>query len=282
MSCCSQDIGTETGGGESCAAGAKTFTITKINGSETMPADDMVAVEQPLTVYLNGREFMTIVHSPGQERELIVGLLASEGIIRGLPDVRGISIDSSQGTAFVETSPDVSPGEANFMKRYFSSCCGRSRASFYFVNDARTAGVRTSFGDLRVSSGDVSRYMEMLDAESVLFRRTGGVHGGALTSDGRLGSIAFDIGRHNVLDKLYGSALSNGGDLSRQIIVFSGRIASEIVIKTGKMGCPIIAGAGAPTNLAIELARKLGVTVIGFVRRNRMNVYSYPERIASG
>jgi FdhD protein len=149
------------------------------------------------------------------------------------------------------------------------------------MNDALMAKEVTSPNNFKVSAGDISYYMELLDSQSTLFRQTGGVHGGALIAEGRIGSLAFDIGRHNVLDKLYGQALEKGEDLSRQIIVFSGRIASEILIKTGKMGCPIIAGVSAPTNLALELAQKLGITVIGFVRQNRMNVYTHPERIVS-
>jgi FdhD protein len=275
----SQNSETEIISDASRAAETQAFAITKINGTDTLLVDDTVAVEQPLTVYLNNAEFITIVHSPGQEMELVIGLLASEGIIRGKLDVRNISIDSAKGTASVETTSNVSGRKTGFLKRYFSSCCGKSRPSFYFVNDALMARKKTFPSDLKVSAGDISHYMELLDSQSALFRLTGGVHGGALITAGRLGSLAFDIGRHNVLDKLYGQALEKGEDLSRQIIVFSGRIASEILIKTSKMGCPIIAGASAPTNLALELAQKLGITVIGFVRQNRMNVYTHPERI---
>jgi FdhD protein len=262
-----------------CAAATQAFAITKINGADTLLADDIVAVEQPLTVYLNNVEFITLVHSPGQEMELVIGLLASEGIIHDKLDVRKISINSAKGTACVETASNISGRKTGFLKRYFSSCCGKSRPSFYFVNDALMARKRTFPSDLKVSAGHISYCMELLDSQSTLFRQTGGVHGGALIMEGRLGGLAFDIGRHNVLDKLYGQALENGEDLSRQIIVFSGRIASEILIKTSKMGCPIIAGMSAPTNLALELAQKLGITVIGFVRQNRMNVYTHPERI---
>jgi FdhD protein len=251
--------------------------VIKIKGFDKVIVKEQVVVEKALTVYLNDEEFVTIVCSPGQEKELVIGLLCSEGIIKHSNQLTKLSIDTKEGLAWVETTGNSRLGEAMYLKRYLTSCCGKGRSSFYYANDARLAqNVQSS---LQISSQEVSQYINLLEEKSELFHETGGVHGGALASGGQLDYCAFDIGRHNVLDKLYGYALSKEIDLSQKVIAFSGRISSEIVIKTGKMGCPVLAGVSAPTDLALTLADELGITVIGFARENRMNIYTHPERV---
>jgi FdhD protein len=252
-------------------------SVIKIIGKDVQNCEEKVVIEKALTVYLNDKEFMTIVCSPGQEKELVIGFLCSEGIINEPSQIAKISIDIREGFVWVETKEENNLGENLFLKRYLTSCCGKGRTSFCFANDARLTKKVES--PLRISADDVRYYMNLLDEKSDLFRQTGGVHGGALASGGEFQCFAFDIGRHNVLDKLYGQAFINGIDLSQKVIVFSGRISSEILIKTGKMRCPILAGVSAPTNLALGLAEELGITVIGFARKDRMNVYTHSERI---
>lgn len=251
--------------------------VIKIRGCNNQIINEQVVVEQALTVYLNDEEFITIVCSPGQEKELVIGVLCSEGIIHKPNQLTKFSLDTKEGLVWVETSVKRTLGEGMFLKRYLTSCCGKGRSSFYFANDARIAKEITS--SLQITSKEVSHYMNLLDEKSELFHQTGGVHGGAFASGGQFEYYAFDIGRHNVLDKLYGYAFIKGIDLSQRIIAFSGRLSSEIVIKTGKMGCPILAGVSAPTDLALKIAEELGITVIGFARENRMNIYTHPERI---
>lgn len=251
--------------------------VTKIKGSDKQIVNEQVVVEKALTVYINGQEFATMVCSPSQEKELVTGFLCSEGIISQPDQLTKLSLNKQEGLIWVETTEKKTLSEDLFLKRYLTSCCGKGKSSFYFANDARLTQKIDS--PLQITSKDVSHYIRLLDEESELFHQTGGVHGGALASCGQFEYCAFDIGRHNVLDKLYGYAFSSGMDLSEKVIVFSGRISSEIVIKTGKMGCPILIGVSAPTDLALSLAEELGITVIGFARQNRMNVYTHPERI---
>lgn len=251
--------------------------VTKIKGTDVQIVDEQVVVEKALTVYLNDQEFVTMICSPGQEKELVTGFLCLEGIINEPNQLAKISIEYGKGLVWVETKGENTLGESLFLKRYLTSCCGKGRTSFYFANDARLTKKVDS--PLKITSRDVYHYMNLLEEKSELFRQTGGVHGGAIASGGELLYFAFDIGRHNVLDKLYGKAFADGIDLSKNIIVFSGRISSEILIKTGKMGCPVLAGISAPTNLALDLAEELGITVIGFARKDRMNVYTHPERV---
>ncbi|MCR6546889.1 formate dehydrogenase accessory sulfurtransferase FdhD [Dehalobacterium formicoaceticum] len=253
------------------------ITVIKIEGTDQKTERELVVVEKALTVYVNDQEFTTMVCSPGQEKELIAGFLSSEGMIQTPDQLVKTSLDQEKGLMWVETTGGSVLGETLFLKRYITSCCGKGKTSFYFANDARLTKEITSA--LKITSRDVSHYINLLESNSELFHQTGGVHSGAFASHGQLDSYVFDIGRHNVLDKLYGHAFLNGIDLTQKAIVFSGRISSEILIKTGKMGCPILIGVSAPTELAINLAEELGITVIGFARNKRMNVYTHPERI---
>lgn len=208
---------------------------------------------------------------------MVTGFLCSEGIIRRHEQLNKITIDKGEGLAWVETTGENTLGESLFLKRYLTSCCGKGRSSFYFANDAILTKKIES--NLQIASQEVNNYVKLLDKRSELFLKTGGVHGGALAAGGQLEYFAYDIGRHNVLDKLYGQAFLAGIDLSEKAIVFSGRISSEILIKTGKMKCPILIGVSAPTDLSLTLAEKLGITVIGFAREERMNIYTHSERV---
>lgn len=251
--------------------------VIKIKGFDKVIAHEQIVIEKAMTVYLNDEEFVTVVCSPGQEKELVIGLLCSEGIIKQPDQLTKLSIDTKEGLVWVEMTGNTRLSEAMYLKRYLTSCCGKGRSSFYYANDARLAqNVQSA---LQITSQEASHYINLLEEKSELFHLTGGVHGGALAAEGELEYCAFDIGRHNVLDKLYGYSFIKEMDLSKRVIAFSGRISSEIVIKTGKMGCAILIGVSAPTDLALTLAEELGITVIGFARENRMNIYTHPERV---
>ena len=252
--------------------------IIKVNGYQESQVEDSVVVEKALTVYLNGEEFVTMVYSPGLEKELAIGFLYSEGIISKPSDLLKISVDQGEGLVWAETKTSNGLGEKLFLKRYLTSCCGKGRSSFYFANDARVASEITS--NLQISTEQVSKYSCMLEENSELFHLTGGVHSGALASEGKFDYFAYDIGRHNVLDKLYGQIFLAEEALSEKVLVFSGRISSEILIKAAKMGCPIIIARSAPTDLALRLADELGITVIGFAREDRMNLYTHTMRVS--
>ncbi len=251
--------------------------VIKINPAGASGVEDRVVVEKALTVYLNGEEFVTMICSPGQERELVTGFLCSEGVVSRPEELANMSFDHGEGLVWVETAGKSGLSEKLFLKRYLTSCCGKGRSSFYFANDARMA--RKIESDLKLTPRQALYFSSLLEEKSELFHLTGGVHSGALASRQGFDCFAFDIGRHNVLDKLYGWAFAQGYDLSREVLVFSGRISSEILIKTAKMGCPIIVARSAPTDLALDLARELGITVIGFARRDRLNLYTHPERV---
>lgn len=252
-----------------------TSNIVKIKGDKIIRTDDLIVREVPVTLFLNGKEFVTMVCSPQGLEELAVGFLCSEGLLQSPEDLKEIKVDSENGVIYVEATEGVS--EEKFLKRNITSCCGRGRPVFYFVNDAKSMNKVT--GSLLVTPGQVWDLSDRLEEMSVLFRQTGGVHNAALCAPTEVILFYEDVGRHNAVDKIFGRAFLNRIPLEDKILVFSGRVSSEIVIKVGKMGLPIIISRSAPTDLGLEMAEKLGITVVGFAKGERMNVYTSPERV---
>lgn len=246
-------------------------------GNEQMEEiDDPIAAELALTVKLDGEEFATIVCSPSHLRELVFGFLASEGIIRVPGQVEKLTIDEERGYAYLKLTGLPSISRDKMAKRWIGSCCGKSR-QFYFHNDMLTA--RTIMTRYTMRAEQCMKLMELLQASSIDFHRSGGVHNAALADGDKLLSVMTDIGRHNALDKLYGYCMLQGVKPEGKAIVFSGRLSSEVVLKAAKMGCGILLSKSAPTDLALRLAEDLGITCAGFIRMGGMTVYTHPERI---
>ena len=253
--------------------------VRKVDENGWRDERDLVVKEKALTIYVNNEELATVVCSPMYLEYMALGFLCAEGILRKRDDLKDIAIDEEQGLAYVETNRSTrNISEKMFLKRYINPCCGRGRASFYFSNDALLCKAVTA--ENKVARSEVSAMVEALQNRSRLFRRTGGVHNAALAEDGRIIIFQEDIGRHNTLDKIFGQCFCEEIALRDKVIVFSGRVSSEILLKIAKMGAPILVSRSAPTDLALELADDLGITVIGFARGQRFSVYSHPERVA--
>ncbi|HLS10493.1 formate dehydrogenase accessory sulfurtransferase FdhD [Lentibacillus sp.] len=252
------------------------WQVIRFNGLDPLSLDDEIAAEFPLTVILNGEEFATMVCTPTDLEELTIGFLASEGIIRVYDDINNISIDEGKGFAYIEVNKEIDSIQQDHSKRFIGSCCGKSR-QFYFKSDVRTA--KTVYSRLSISVDQCYRLIGQLQLESEQFIRTGGVHNAVLAVPDEMLAIRTDIGRHNALDKIYGHILKQRIPLKNKLIVFSGRISSEVLLKISKIGAGILLSKSAPTDLALQLANDLGITVIGFAREDKMNVYTHPYRI---
>ncbi|QSO53927.1 formate dehydrogenase accessory sulfurtransferase FdhD [Alicyclobacillus curvatus] len=247
-----------------------------LNG-QVAPTSDAVATEYALTVYVNDEELATVVCTPDAMDDLVIGFLASEGVIRNLQQVKSITIHPTRGSARVITNHAVNFNQAFYNKRYIASCCGKSRQTFYFYNDAHTA--KRVDDHLVLTPAKVLAAVSRMDAEATLFKHTGGVHIASLhLADGTVVSRS-DIGRHNALDKLFGYTMRNGVSLSGGFISFSGRLSSEVLLKVAKIGVGVVVARSAPTALALDIAEELNITTVGFVREDRFNVYTHPERI---
>lgn len=249
----------------------------RFDGDHLSEYYDEIVTEYALTLVINDEEFSTMVCTPNHMEELIVGFLASEGIINHIDQIKDMTIDDRSGFAYITTSNHLNFNQQLYNKRYITSCCGKSRQSFYFYNDAKTAKKITS--TTRISIHNAIQLLEQMQELSDAFKKTGGVHNAALCSQDEVVIARTDIGRHNALDKVYGYCLQQGVTLEDKIIAFSGRISSEILLKVSKIGVGIILSKSAPTALALEMAENLGITAIGFIRGQSLNIYTHPERV---
>ncbi|GAA0373079.1 formate dehydrogenase accessory sulfurtransferase FdhD [Bacillus horti] len=252
------------------------WSAYKYDGRERSSFEDEIVLEYPFTVHLDGEEFATMVCTPTHVQDLIVGFLASEGIIQSYGDIESLSIDKTAGFAYIELQNKRNVNKTMVSKRVIGSCCGKSR-QFYFLNDAKTA--KTIMTRNQISADQCIALMKQLQQSSEDFQKTGGLHNAALSDASSLLVTRSDIGRHNALDKIYGHTLQHSISMKDKIIVFSGRISSEVVLKVSKIGVGILLSKSAPSNLALELAEDLGITTVGFIRDQRMNIYTHPERI---
>ncbi|WP_053364953.1 formate dehydrogenase accessory sulfurtransferase FdhD [Bacillus sp. FJAT-27245] len=252
------------------------YQITKYSNGRFLNVEDVIVNEFPLTVFVNNVEFATMVVTPTHFEEMVIGFLASEGVIRTYSDILSLSIDEDRGYAYVELKVNSTTNQQYYSKRFIGSCCGKSR-QFYFHNDARTA--RTSMSKIKISASQSIYLMNEMQNSSEVFQETGGVHNAALCTPDEIIAVRTDIGRHNALDKLFGYSILNNIPVRDKIIVFSGRISSEVLLKAAKIGVGIVLSKSAPTDLAIKLAQDLNITAVGFIRGESFNVYSCPERI---
>jgi FdhD protein len=252
--------------------------IYRIDRDSKQAGEDIVVKELPLTILLNGRELVTLLCSPANLKYLAIGFLLSEGLLHSKNDIKSIIDDEQRGIVRVETVTYLNGEEEQVFKRIITPVCGRG-AAFYSAADA--AGMNGVKSDLQATGAEILRLMNQFQHRSETYRSTGGVHSAALCDNNILNIFSEDIGRHNAIDKIFGQCLWEGIPTNNQIILTSGRISSEIVIKIARNNVPILASKSAPTNTAVKLADLLGITLIGFVRGTRMNVYSHHQRIVS-
>jgi FdhD protein len=258
-------------------AGIRSTTLIRVEAGERRETDAEVAEEDAFTVRLNGREWVTVLATPTDLEDLVVGILANEGVIAEAGDVTTLVVDPEARVIWVRVpTPRRSPDD--LMRRMMTACCGRSRPSVYYLNDADLTPVEA--GPVWPASWITAR-MQELDAVSDGFRRTGGLHTAALADEAGLVAIRSDVGRHNALDKLAGHVVRSGLKTRGLALLLSGRLSSEVVVKAARLKVGIVASRAAPTTLGLELADALNLTALGFVRFPGLNVYTHPERLVT-
>jgi FdhD protein len=224
-----------------------------------------VVREQPLTVYVNGERFLTLLCSPFQLEPLVLGYLWMEKVIAGLDDIAGLQISEVDGRAEVTLRHPVTlPTE-----RILTSGCG---GGITFRIDPRLFPRITS--EVRVGPADLGDRMHDLLREAVHYHASRGIHGAALADRNRVLLVAEDVGRHNAVDKLMGLALQRGISTTDRILLSTGRVSSEMLLKAARMSVPIVASRTSPTEMAVALAEQLGVTVVGYLRGDSLNLYA--------
>lgn len=241
----------------------------------TYQPDELIQ-ESPLTIIYNDNELVTLLCTPQYQEELAIGFLHAEGMLKGPEDIESIQLDTEKGIVQVKSKRGAIIAQETFMKRYVTTGCGKG-TTFYNVMDS-TLTKPVEHGQ-QIPGEKIINLMREFQKASELFRDTGGVHSCALCDGEQILLFREDIGRHNATDKIMGRCLIDDIPLEDKFFLTSGRISSEILIKVAKMGIGIIASRSAPSELAVRLAEELQITVIGFVRGNRMNIYTHPQRI---
>ena len=252
-------------------------------GNTASSLDDWIAVEAPLEVWMGGKPATVLMRTPGQDEELVRGFLFDEGIITSMSDILSIgkpeNADQQVGgsTIVVDLAASASLPSEERMFYSNSSCgvCGKQT-----IDSIEVRG-NVSESRLTVRRAVLGTLPDRLRNAQTTFAKTGGVHAsGLFTRDGELIVVREDVGRHNALDKLIGWALGEGRiPLNDYILVLSGRISYELVQKAVAASIPMIAAVGAPSSLAVEIAGKFNLTLVGFLRPDTMNVYAHPERV---
>jgi len=252
------------------------FSILRVTEEGKRDTDDIVTKEFPLTIILNNQELVTLLCSPTDLKYLAIGFLSSEGLLKGKDEIKKIIVDDRRGVVRVETEGDKGFTNELVSKRLITSGCGKG-ASFYSAADVQ----RKIQSQLRISAHEVFDLANKFQHRSQVYRATGGVHSAALCNSKGILVFSEDIGRHNAIDKVFGECMLTDIPMDDCMIITSGRISSEILLKVAKRKIPIIISISAPTNLGVRLADDLGITLIGFVRGKRMNVYTNGWRLAA-
>lgn len=258
--------------------GTREFEIHRYEEGVCQPVADCLIEEAPLSVYLNGEETVTLMCTPQHLEELAVGFLVSEGFIQDRKQLAGVELDDSAKKAYVTLSESCTL-ESSLARRYLTTGCGKGSS---FQDPEKVTKIRVPGRGLRIAGSVVLELMRRVERSSELFVRTGAVHCVALCNPLEVVLFREDIGRHNAVDKIVGRCFMDGIPLEDKVLVTTGRVSSEIAIKTAKFGIELLVSRSAPTAMAVEIARETGLTVIGFARGSRFNIYSHPYRIIEG
>ncbi len=251
------------------------FEIVQIKEGNATNTIASVATEVPLTIVANDEEIATLSGSPDHLREFVYGFLFTAGFIQKAHDVQAFWCDETKWRIEVKLN---NPPEPNLLtKRLYTSGCGRG---VMFSSVVELALRRPLADEFTIDSDVIPGLMRWLQTSSQLHRSTGGVHTAALSKGGTLPEIVCDdIGRHNAIDKVIGSALITGVDFKVSVLLCSGRISSDILFKAKRCEIPVAISLGAPTHQAVLLARDMHMTLVGFARGLSFTIFSYPERI---
>lgn len=245
------------------------YKILKIKDEKVQSLEDLLAVESKIKIFINNKEVISLSATPIQIKELIVGFLLTENIIKGSWCPEEIEIIEKGGEIEVRLKTE---GTLDLTGKTLTSGC---MASVSFMKELPDK-YEDSF---KIDLNNLFFLFKEFQKKSELYKSTGCIHYAGLADSEKIIFLGEDVGRHNAVDKVIGHALLNGIPLKNKILLVSGRLSSEMVLKAGRWKIPIIVSRSAPTSLAIELAEKMGLTVIGFLRGNRCNIYTHSQRI---
>ena len=251
--------------------------VMRMRDDERVEADDVVVVEEPLEIRVNERPVSITMRTPGDDFELAAGFLFTEGILRDAGDIDAIRHWGSANVVRVALREGVTLDLQRLQRHFYatSSCgvCGKTSIEALRVMTTRVTS------SMSIATASIAAMPDALRAQQSAFEATGGIHAAGIFDAGGSLRVREDVGRHNAVDKVIGSFFLERAPLVDHALFVSGRTSFEIVQKAIVAGIPIVAAVGAPSSLAIELANEFGVTLIGFVREGRFNVYANGERV---
>ncbi len=235
---------------------------------------DEVAVEEPLEIRVDGASLAVTMRTPGHDEELALGFLLGEGLIGGVREA-GPTADLARNTVEVAGPLEHEPSRRSFFTSSSCGVCGKGALEEVAVHAERLADTFT------IERALLARLPDRLREHQPGFARTGGLHAtGLFTAGGELLCTREDVGRHNAMDKVVGAALLRGlTPLHGHVLCVSGRLSFELVQKAAVAGCPVLVGVGAPTSLAVQLATDRNLTLAGFARGERVNIYAGSHRV---
>jgi FdhD protein len=245
-----------------------TKRIIKYRDTSHKKVSDMVAVEKKLGIYLNGMEVISLYCTPALIKELVIGLLVTEGILKDKISSDAINIEIRRDIrAMVDASEDLIADNST-ISRHLGGFTFSTKKKFGKIKDVAS-----------LSAQELKTIFHAFQQKSELFRLTGCFHSAALSDGKEILAFAEDIGRHNAVDKVTGYTILHDIAFTGKFLLVSCRISSEIASKCARWKIPVIASIAAPTDLAIDIAESAGITLIGFVRGEGMNIYTNPQRI---
>jgi FdhD protein len=266
-------------------------SVLRVTGDHTVRRPDTLVVEEPLEIRVGGKALSVTMRTPGDDFDLVTGFLTTEGVTGDVEDIRairycaGATVDgeNTYNVVDVDLAAGVAPPDASLERNFYttSSCgvCGKAS-----IDAIRTQTRWPVAGDTcTVSPAVLSSLPDALREAQRVFDRTGGLHAaGLFTTEGELRVLREDVGRHNAVDKVIGWAAREGLlPLRGHVLMVSGRVSFELAQKALMAGIPVLAAVSAPSSLAVDLAADVGLTVVGFLRGDTMNVYAAPERVSA-
>jgi FdhD protein len=250
--------------------------ILRVVKESQKQVEDTVVTEFHLTIVLNNRELVTLLCSPAKLEFLAIGFLHSEGLINSKDAIKNIVLDPERGVINVTTKEPIKFPEDILSRRIIASSGGKGASPLSAIHNQSRID-----SQIHISPPEVLNLIQEFVHRSELFAATGGVHGAALCDTKTILVFSEDIGRHNAIDKIFGECIVKDIPTHDRLLITSGRVSSEILLKVAKRNIPILISKSAPTNLGVKLANDSGITLIGFVREKRMNVYTHTWRLVS-
>lgn len=251
--------------------GASPVRYQQFTRGDWMLVDGLIIEESLITIYVNGQELVTMMATPLHLEALAVGFLVTEGVIAHAADIRQVTLAPNRSCVDVWLRQK---GAKLPQRKVLTSGCGRGTSLERISPDIRPLESSLSLEPLQLAG-----LMKQMLAAAEIYHQARGVHAAGLATPDQVVLVEEDVGRHNALDKLFGCFLLDGLDPADHILLSSGRLSSEMVGKAHKMGVPIVASLSSPTSLSLQRADAWGITVVGYLRGDRMRIYTHPQRL---